>query len=140
MVMTILSIGQVAKRTMLTVETIRFYEKKGLIIPPQRSDTGYRLYPSTTIKRVLFIQHAKKVGFTLKEIKELLYLRKTPGTSCTEIKLRSLDKLAEIERKIEGLKKIKQALSLMLIHCSGSGDLSECPILETLDFGDKDNE
>lgn len=138
--MTLLSIGQIAKKTKLTVETIRFYEKQGLIIPPQRSDAGYRQYQADTVKRVFFIRRAKEVGFTLKEIKELLFLRKKPGTSCTEIKLRSLEKIEEIDKKMQDLQKIKKALSLMVMRCSGSGDLSECPILETLDFGEGSNE
>lgn len=134
--MSLISIGKAAKETMVSVETIRFYEKQGLLVTPQRNASGYRQYPQDAIKRIFFIQRAKEVGFTLKEIKELLCLRKKPGTSCTEIKLRSLEKIEEVEKKIQDLEKIKQALSLMVIRCSGSGDLSDCPILESLDFGE----
>jgi len=91
-------------------------------------------------KRLFFIQRAKEVGFTLKEIKELLFLRRKPGTSCTEIKLRSLVKIEEVENKIKDLERIKQVLSQMVMRYSGSDDLTECPILETLDFGEVAND
>jgi len=134
--MTLLTIGQVAKATQVTVETIRFYEKQGLIPLPGRSEAGYRQYRPDTVKRVFFIQRTKEVGFTLKEVKELLLLRQKPGTSCTEIKLLSLEKIAEVEKKMHDLERIRKALSRMVMRCSGSGDLSGCPILETLDFGE----
>lgn len=132
-----LNIGQVAKQTGVTVETIRFYEKQGLIATPQRSDAGYRQYPSETIKRVRFIQHAKEVGFTLKDIGELLALRREPGSSCTDIKLRTTQKIEDVDKKIQELKRIREALARMVMKCSGRGPLSVCPILEELEF-DKD--
>jgi len=132
--MTILNIGQVAKQTGVTVETIRFYEKEGLIEEPQRSNSGYRQYPAETVKRVLFIQHAKEVGFTLKDIGELLALRREPGTSCTDIKVRSTQKIEEVDQKIEDLTRIRNALARMVMKCSGRGALSECPILEELEL------
>lgn len=138
--MKLLNIGQLAKKTYVTVETLRFYEKQGLIVTPQRTDSGYRQYPPDTVKRVFFIQRAKEVGFTLKEIKELLFLRRQPGSSCTDVKLRSLEKIEEVDKKIEDLEKIKRALSQMVMRCTGSGDLSGCPILETLDFGEESHE
>jgi len=132
--MTFLSIGQVAKQTDVTVETIRFYEKQDLIAEPQRTDSGYRQYPLDTIKRVRFIQRAKEVGFTLKDIGELLALRQDPGTSCTEIKLRTSQKIEEVEQKLKDLNRIREALARMIMKCSGQGALSECPILEELDL------
>jgi len=132
-----LNIGQVAKQTGVTVETIRFYEKQGLIATPQRSDAGYRQYPSETVKRVHFIQRAKEVGFTLKDIGELLALRREPGSSCTDIKLRTTQKIEDVDKKIQDLKRIREALARMVMKCSGRGPLSACPILEELEF-DKD--
>lgn len=132
--MTLLSIGQVARRTQVTVETVRFYEKQGLIVAPQRSDAGYRQYPEETVKRVRFIQHAKEVGFTLKDIAELLALRQEPRTSCADIKLRATQKIEEVDRKIQDLKRIRDALARMILTCSGSGAVSQCPILEELEF------
>jgi len=135
--MMMLSIGQVAKRTGVTVETMRFYEKQGLITVPQRSDCGYRQYPPEMVKRVRFIQHAKEVGFTLKEIDELLALRRKPGTSCADIKLRAAQKVQEVDQKLNDLKRIRGALQRMIMKCSGRGDLSECPILEELDLDEE---
>ncbi len=132
--MTLLNIGQVAKRTGVTVETLRFYEKQGLIATSQRSDGGYRQYSSDTVKRLRFIQHAKDVGFTLKDIAELLALRQEPGTSCADIKLRATQKIEEVDRKIQDLKRIREALARMILKCRGRGALRECPILEELEI------
>jgi MerR family mercuric resistance operon transcriptional regulator len=132
--MMLLNIGQVARQTGVTVETVRFYEKQGLIAAPQRSDAGYRQYPPETVKRVQFIQHAKEVGFTLKDIGDLLALRREPGTTCTDIKLRATQKIEEVDQKIQDLKRIREALGRMIMKCSGRGALSECPILEVLEL------
>ena len=126
--MSLLSIGQVAKQTGVTVETVRFYEKQGLIELPQRSESGYRQYPVETTKRVHFIQHAKEVGFTLKEVAELLALRREPGTSCSDIKLRATQKIETVDQKIKDLQLIRAALARMILKCHGSRDLSSCPI------------
>ena len=135
--MTLLNIGQLAQRTGVTVETVRFYEKRGLIAAPQRSDSGYRQYTPETVKRVRFIQRAKEVGFTLKNIGELLALRQKPGTSCADIKLRGTQKIEEVDQKIRDLKRIRDALGRMIMRCSGSGALSECPILEELELDEE---
>jgi Hg(II)-responsive transcriptional regulator len=138
--MTLLNIGQIAKQTGVTVETIRFYEKQGLIATPKRSDAGYRQYPSETVKRIHFIQHAKEVGFTLKDIAELLALRQKPGTSCGDIKLRATQKIEEIDQKIQDLKRIREALGRMILKCRGRGALSECPILEELELDESERD
>ena len=133
-----LTIGQVAKQTGLTVETVRFYEKKGLILTPERSESGYRQYSSDTLKRLRFILRAKEVGFTLNDIAELLDLRRKPGTTCTDIKLRALAKMEDIDQKMKDLKNIHDSLSQLVLRCSGRGKLSDCPILESLDFEDEE--
>jgi Cu(I)-responsive transcriptional regulator len=134
MAMTLLNIGQVAKRTGVTVETVRFYEKQGLIAAPQRSDAGYRQYPPKTVKRVQFIQNAKQVGFTLKDIGELLDLHRKSGTSCADIKLIARQKIEEVDQKIHELQCIRDALGRMVMKCSDGGELNECPILEELEL------
>ena len=131
--MTMLNIGQVAKQTGVTVETVRFYEKQGLIDAPKRSGSGYRQYPQETVKRLRFIQNAKEVGFTLKDISELLTLRQEPGTSCPDIKLRATLKIEEVDRKIRDLNRIRNALARMILKCSAEGPVSQCPLLEELD-------
>jgi MerR family mercuric resistance operon transcriptional regulator len=128
-----LSIGQIAKQTGVTVETVRFYEKQGLIAIPNRLASGYRQYPQDTVKRVRFIQNAKKVGFTLSNIAELLTLRQEPGSSCADIKLRATQKIEEVDQKIRDLMRIRDALDRMVVKCSDQGPLSQCPILEELD-------
>lgn len=129
-----LTIGQLASAAGVTVETLRFYEKQGLLSAPRRSDSGYRQYPPEAIKRVRFIQHAKQVGFTLNDIGELLALRQDQTTSCADIKARATGKIEQIERKIEELQRIRDALQRMAQKCSGSAtSSSECPILEELD-------
>lgn len=128
-----LTIGQVAKQTGVTVETLRFYEKQGLIETPRRTSSGYRQYPQETVKRVRFIQNAKEVGFTLKDIAELLTLRQEPGTSCPDIKLRASLKIDEVDQKIRDLTRIREALARMIVKCSSEGPVSQCPILEELD-------
>lgn len=134
MAMTLLNIGEVAKQTGITVETVRFYEKQGLIAAPPRSVSGYRQYPPETVKRVQFIQNAKAVGFTLKDIAELLALHRKPGTSCSDIKLRATQKIEEVEQKIHELQNIRNALGRMIMKCGDGNDLSDCPILEELEL------
>jgi MerR family mercuric resistance operon transcriptional regulator len=132
--MTQLSIGQLAKATGVTVEALRFYEKQGLVVTPARTDAGYRQYSPETVRRVKFIQHAKEVGFTLNDIGQLLALRQEPGTSCADIKLKATEKIIDVESKIKELQKIREALQRMVLKCTSKSNLSDCPILEELDF------
>src|SRR5438477_11848390 len=95
-----LTIGHVARRSGVGVETVRFYEREGLLNRPARSpSSGYRLYEEEVIARLLFIVRAKELGFTLSEIKELLSLRVDPGTCCEDVKARAEVKIADIEEK-----------------------------------------
>ncbi len=131
--MEMLTIGKLAKRADVNIETIRYYERRGLIPEPHRRDSGYREYSDETIKRILFIKHAKDLGFSLKEINELLSLKLDPGTSCSEVRQKAEMKLEDIEGKIKNLRKMKKALMELTKVCSGSGPVSECPILEALE-------
>jgi MerR family copper efflux transcriptional regulator len=128
-----MTIGQVAKRAGVGVETIRFYEREGLIAPPPRRRSGYRAYPAETIDRVRFVKRAKALGFSLKEIKELLALRIAPDTTCAQIKERAEAKIMDIENRIRSLRRMKQALGQLTEACSGSGSVSACPILDALE-------
>lgn len=128
-----LTIGQVAKGGGVNVETIRYYERQGLIPPPPRRESGYRQYPEDTVNRVRFIKRAQELGFSLKEISDLLSLRVVPGVNCSEVKRRAEAKIANIEEKIFTLQGMKQALAKLATTCSGRGPTSECPILETLE-------
>jgi len=128
-----LTIGGVARMAGVNIETVRYYERRGLIPRPPRSESGYRLYSENTIKLIRFIRHAKELGFSLREIKELLSLRVTEGVSCAQVRSRAEAKIVEIEGRIQSLKKMKNALLKLTKECSGRGPVSECPILEALE-------
>ncbi|VAV84985.1 Transcriptional regulator, MerR family [hydrothermal vent metagenome] len=128
-----ITIGKVARLAGVGVETVRFYEREGLIDEPPRMDSGYRQYPADTVRRLRFIRRAKELGFTLKEIKELLALRIDPETTCKDIRLRAEVKIGDIEGKILSLQRMKDALKKLTVACSGRGPVSECPILEAME-------
>ena len=100
-----LTIGKVAKRVGIGIETVRFYERQGLIEAPPRRPSGYREYPVEVVHRIQFIRRAKELGFTLKEIGELLDLRMSEDSSCCDVKRRTLAKIVDTEAKITALKK-----------------------------------
>lgn len=129
-----LSIGQLAKRAGVGVETVRFYERQGLLAEPERKQSGYRQYPEDVVARLRFIRRAKELGFSLKEIAELIALRRDPDTTCADVKQRAQAKLDGIEAKIRDLQRIKQALLQVTASCRGRGPTSACPILEALDM------
>lgn len=128
-----MTIGQIARAAGAGVETIRFYEREGLIGHPARSASGYRNYPPEVVARLRFIRQAKELGFSLNEIKELLALRVAPGKSCRDVKARAEAKIADVEQRIAQLDRMKRALTKLATACSGRGPTSECPILETLE-------
>lgn len=128
-----LSIGQVAKAAGIGVETIRFYERQGLLSQPERKRSGYRQYPADAVARVLFIRRAKGLGFTLKEIRELLSLRVDPARTCADVRSFARAKIAEIQERVDELERIQRALERLARSCRGNGPLQECPILEALE-------
>ena len=128
-----LMIGQLARRAEVGVETVRFYEREGLLEEPARRPSGYRQYDEGVVDRLRFIRRAKQLGFTLKEIRELLSLRIDPATTCGDVKSRAEAKLEDIAAKIRSLQRMKRALVKLTKACSGRGAASECPILESLD-------
>ena len=124
--------GKVALRTDVNVETVRYYEQRGLIPKPSRTASGYRQYTEDYVERIRFIKRAQELGFTLKEIKELLSLRVDPETDRDEVKQRAATKIVTIEEKISDLERMKHRLKLLVTSCSGRGPTSECPILEAM--------
>ena len=132
-----LTIGEVAQRAGIGRETIRFYEKEGLIEEPPRTESGYRQYSENAVARIRFIRRAKALGFSLKEVSGLLTLRLDPETSCADVKKRADSKIRDIQEKIRDLQKMKTALAELSAACSGKGSTSECPIIEALDSGEK---
>ncbi len=136
--MSALTIGRVARLAGLGVETIRFYEREGLIAVPPRMAFSYRHYPQDTVSRLRFIKRTKALGFSLKEIKELLCLRVSPDVTCEDVRVRAEAKTADIEDKIRQLQTMRRALVRLTETCQGSGPLSECPILEALALEEPD--
>lgn len=128
-----MTIGQVAREAGVGIETIRFYERQGLIETPPRRESGYRQYPYEVVARLQFIRRAKGLGFTLKEIVELLSLRVDPDATCGDIKARAAAKIGDIEDKIRALQRMKTALEGLKSACDGMSSTTECPILESLD-------
>jgi MerR family copper efflux transcriptional regulator len=133
-----LTIGAVAKAADVGVETIRFYEREGLIAAPPRRRSGYRQYPADTVRRVRFIRRAKDLGFTLKEIGELLSMRVDAEKSCAEVRTLARAKIGDIDEKLAALQRMKAALEHLAQRCRGEGPTTECPILDALDEGGPD--
>lgn len=134
-----LTIGELARQAGVNVETLRYYERRGLLPRPPRSTSGYRLYPQDTMRRVRFIKHAKGLGFSLKETSELLMLRVHPDTTCGDVRRRAEDKIADIDAKIHILERMKTTLTQVVSVCHGRGPISECPILAALDHVEEES-
>ena len=127
------TIGVLARETGVTLEAIRFYERRGLVPSPPRSKSGYRVYPPETAKRLRFIKRAQALGFSLEEVKELLALRASPTAKSTDVRKRTTDKIQDIEAKIRTLEDMKSALVNLTNTCSGCCPASECPILDSFE-------
>ena len=134
-------IGKVAEKAGVGVETIRFYERKGLIEQPRKPvDGGYRSYSPETVIRVRFVREAQCLGFSLKEIEELLLLRADPATECADVRERARAKLDEVNAKIARLTAIQGALEDLIQSCRGDGAAaSGCPILDALEPAEKES-
>ena len=129
-----MTIGKLAQRAGVGVETVRFYERKGLLEEPSRRESGYRQYPTGSLIRLRFIRQAKELGFTLPEIQELLSLRVSPTASCAEVQERIQAKIGSIQEKIDSLERMKRALNGMAEIClSEALPTSQCPILDALE-------
>jgi Hg(II)-responsive transcriptional regulator len=128
-----LMIGQLAEQSQVNLQTIRYYEREGLLPKPPRLASGYRVFSPDAIRRVRFIKRAQGLGFSLKEIKGLLSLRVDPQSDCSKVQKLAKGKLADIEQKIRSLQAMRKVLSKLARACPGRGPSSECPILETLE-------
>ena len=130
---TTLTIGQLARASNVGVETIRFYERRGLIPDPPRRASGYRKYPQDTVRRLEFIRRGKKLGFTLAEIADLLSMQHTSGETCARVQGLTKAKLALVEEKLVDLHQIRDTLRSLLVECNAEASIDECPILNALD-------
>lgn len=124
-------IGHLASRAGVGVDTVRFYERRGLLAAPERTASGYRTYEPATVVRLRFILRAKELGFTLKEIEALLALRRD-GDVCAEVREIAAQKIGEINDRIRGLVQIREALSRLAMRCDEREASSECPLLDAL--------
>ncbi len=128
-----LTIGALAHSAGVGVETIRFYERKGLLPEPPRTRAGYRQYPGDTVDRVKFIRRAQGIGFALREISELLDLRVDEVAACGPVEEQAREKLEQIAGKMEELRRMKAALERLVEACEAREPTGACPILEELD-------
>jgi len=128
-----MTIGQVARQAGVGVETVRFYERQGLLAEPPRRASGYRQYAPEVVARLRFIKRAQELGFALKEIGELLSLRVDPDMTCGEVKQRAEAKMAAMDAKLRDLQRMRAALAQLVAACNGSGPTSHCPILDALE-------
>ncbi len=130
--MAALRTAEVAKQAGVNVETLRFYERKGILPEPPRRASGYREYPPETVERVRFIKRAQELGFSLKEVQDLLDLRQTARAKAGRVRKVAEAKLEEIDRKIRDLKAMKKSLTELLTTCDGQQTTGPCPIIESL--------
>jgi len=124
-----LTIGFLARAANVNVETIRYYQRFGLIDEPVKPLDGYRVYPAETVDRLRFIKRAKQLGFSLKEITELLDLGEG---HCDDIRIRAETKRAHVDEQIKDLKKLKNTLDTLIKSCQTESGTARCPIVETL--------
>lgn len=128
-----LKIGEVAERSGVNLQTIRYYEREQLLPEPPRLPSGYRVYPDEMVRRLRFIKRSQEIGFTLAEIRELLSLRIDRGRTRADVRSIAEAKISDIEEKIRTLQAMKSALMHLTDKCSGHGPASDCPILESID-------
>lgn len=126
-----MNISDVAKRTGLTSKAIRFYEEKGLVTPPLRSDNGYRRYTQKHLDELTLLRQARQVGFNLEECGELVNLFNDPGRHSADVKARTLQKVADIEKHIMELQSMREQLLALADACPGD-DSADCPIIDNL--------
>src|SRR6516165_7382716 len=126
-----LTIGHLAREVGINLETVRFYERQGLLPRPPRNASGYRLFPGDAKRRLKFIKRAQELGFSLSEIRELLALRMSRRTTSGEIRKRTEAKIVDIEGKIRSLDSMRKSLVKLARSCGGCAPLSECPTLES---------
>lgn len=126
-----LTIGRLAKLAEVNIETFRYYERRGLLPDPPRTEAGYRQYDMASVVRLRFIKEAQGLGFSLDEIADLLAMRVDTNTTCDEVRHRAERKLADVASKIDFLQAIRATLETMIAACQRNDLVGECPFLET---------
>jgi Hg(II)-responsive transcriptional regulator len=128
-----LRIGEVAKRGGVNLQTIRYYEREGLLPKPPRLASGYRVFPESVVRRVHFIKRAQELGFSLSKIRDLLSICADSEAGAQDVRERAGAKISDIEAKIRSLQAMKDALAALAETCPGCGPASDCPILDYLE-------
>ena len=128
----LMKIGELSALSGLSIDTIRFYEKQGLIPPPRRTDTNYRMYDADSPRRLIFIRKARDLGFTLQETGQLLALSEDGHAGAGDVKERAKVKLGDLDRKIAEMQEMRRSLEKLVNACSGRGPRQTCPILTAL--------
>ena len=126
--------GELAKQAGVNVESLRFYEREGLLPEPPRRPSGYRRYPADAVARVRFIKRAQELGFSLAEIRELLFIGTDPEGTCGEVKQHVDAKSYAVQKKIADLQRIEQALHELAERCPENTTSDQCPILQSLEL------
>jgi MerR family transcriptional regulator, copper efflux regulator len=124
--------GEVAAAAGVNIQTLRYYERRGLLPKPRRRDSGYREYDTETVQLVRFIKRAQELGFTLSEVAELVQLRKIDPRRTSKVRALAMAKLEDIEQKMQRLGAMRQALLALVEECACEGKAPACPIIETL--------
>ncbi len=132
-------IHKVANQADVNVQTIRFYERKGLVLPASRNSSGYRQYTEDALRRIRFIKHAQEIGFSLREVANLLSLQVVPDSTCGDVKAQAEAKIRDVDDKIRKLQERKAALGRLVEKCDEEAPVSECPIIEALEEVEKTN-
>ena len=127
-----MKIGEVAKAAGIGIDAVRFYEREGLIRTPARRPSGYREYTPDVVVSLRFIKRAKELGFSLKEISELLRLEAGAGTTPADVREHAEAKLEDLEERIRSMQRMRRALKKLVESCPGKGPLSDCSILRAL--------
>lgn len=127
-----MKIGELASKAGVNIDTVRYYERQGLLPAPQRLSSGYRQYAPEDVSRLRFVRRAKALGFTLLEIRDLLELSGQRGQDMAGMKATALNKLEDVEEKLAELTRIRDGLKTLVDSCPGHGVLEQCPILNAL--------
>ncbi|MFQ5736460.1 MAG: heavy metal-responsive transcriptional regulator [Thermodesulfobacteriota bacterium] len=127
------TIGVLARSAGVNIQTVRYYERRGLFSPVGRTPAGYRLYDEGSVKRLKFIRRAKDIGFTLEEIQGLLDLSLESEAVCVQVKGRTVRKLKTVEERIAALESVRKVLQEMIVACDRRRPTEKCPILKTME-------
>lgn len=127
------TVGQVARQSGVNIQTVRFYERKQLVAPDSRKDSGYRMFGPEAVSKIRFIKRAQTLGFTLNEISALLRLRVVKGSQCASVKIKAEKKLKDVRDKITHLQGLERELQKLIHSCNKKRTTDPCPILRTLE-------